>query len=91
MKHTVIFHSGGDRGESGDRPRAGHCQLGFVRPQEQITERFSTEFRAEFFNFANHANWLLTGGARDFGNSSFGVVQNTQDPRIIQFGLKLKF
>ena len=62
-----------------------------IRKNTAITERFQTEFRAEFFNAINHANWLLTGGARDFGNSAFGVVGNTLDPRIIQFGLKLKF
>jgi len=62
-----------------------------IRKNTAITERFQTEFRAEFFNALNHANWLLTGGARDFGNSAFGVVGNTLDPRIIQFGLKLKF
>jgi hypothetical protein len=62
-----------------------------IRKNTAITERFQTEFRAEFFNALNHANWLLTGSARDFGNSAFGVVQNTLDPRIIQFGLKLRF
>ena len=62
-----------------------------LRKITSITERVNTEFRAEFFNLPNHANWLLTGGGRDFGNANFGVVQSTQDPRIIQFGLKLRF
>ena len=62
-----------------------------IRKNTAFGERINTEFRAEFFNFPNHANWLLTGGGRDFGNSSFGVVQNTLDPRIIQLGLKLRF
>ena len=62
-----------------------------IRKNTDITERLHTEFRAEFFNLANHANWLLTGSGRDFGNSAFGTVQNTLDPRIIQFGLKLRF
>jgi len=62
-----------------------------IRKNTLLTEKFDLEFRAEFFNFTNHTNWLLTGGARDFGNSAFGVVQNALDPRIIQFALKLKF
>jgi len=62
-----------------------------IRKDTAVTERIQTEFRAEFFNAPNHANWLLTGGARDFGNSAFGTIQNTMDPRIVQFGLKLRF
>jgi hypothetical protein len=62
-----------------------------IRKNTAITERFNAELRAEFFNAANHANWLLTGSARDFGNSAFGTIQNTMDPRIVQFGLKLRF
>ena len=52
-------------------------------------ERVKTEFRAEFFNALNHANWGLPG--RDLGASGFGRITSTLDPRIIQFGLKLQF
>ncbi len=55
-----------------------------------ITERVSAQFRAEFFNMPNHAN---------FGNpatnisttSTVGTITSAGDPRQIQFGLKLIF
>jgi hypothetical protein len=55
-----------------------------------ITERFRTQFRAEFFNLFNRPN---------FGNpyatqrvsSRFGHIESAGDARVIQFGLKLLF
>ena len=55
-----------------------------------LTERVKAQFRAEFFNMPNHAN---------FGNpsanisvaSSLGRITSAGDPRNIQFGLKLIF
>ena len=54
-----------------------------------IRERASVQFRSEFFNAFNHPNW--SAPARDIGASGFGVVSSAQDPRIIQFGLKVLF
>jgi hypothetical protein len=69
-----------------------------------ITERVNLEFRAEFFNIANHANFLnpnvvnsyqgfLTGsGSGTNPNSNlFGQITSTYDPRIIQLALRLSF
>ena len=56
-----------------------------------ITEKFRTEFRAEFFNFPNHPS---------FGNpaanisvpASVGKIRGTSvEARVVQFGLKLLF
>ena len=69
-----------------------------------ITEHVNLEFRAEFFNIANHANFLnpnvvnsyqgfLTGsgpGTNPFSNL-FGQITSTYDPRIIQLALRLSF
>ena len=69
-----------------------------------ITERVKVEFRAEFFNLFNHANFLnpnvinngdgtLTSGASgtNINSGSFGEITGTYDPRIIQLALRLSF
>ena len=69
-----------------------------------ITERLKLEFRAEFFNIFNHANFLnpnvinngdgtFAGGApgTNINSGSFGQITGTYDPRIVQFGLRLAF
>ena len=58
----------------------------------------SLQFRAEFFNLFNHPQFWLTGDGSngDMQNfsakSSFGLVNSTvNNPRVMQFALKLKF
>ncbi|MGC2447410.1 MAG: carboxypeptidase-like regulatory domain-containing protein, partial [Candidatus Sulfotelmatobacter sp.] len=60
-------------------------------------EGMNLQFRAEFFNLFNHPQFFLPGignsGMQDINTpSSFGVISNTvNNPRLIQFALKLKF
>lgn len=61
-----------------------------------VTEKTSLQFRAEFFNIANHAQFVnpapfggVAGG--DFNSGQFGTVVRARDPRLIQFALKLIF
>jgi hypothetical protein len=62
-----------------------------------IREDATLQFRAEFFNLFNHAQFYLDGyadsGEQDINTpSSFGVVNNTvNNPRLIQFALRLNF
>jgi hypothetical protein len=54
------------------------------------------DFRAEFFNLFNHAQFFLPGDSTGMQNvdstSSFGVItQTVNNPRLIQFALKLAF
>jgi hypothetical protein len=55
----------------------------------RITEGTSLEFRAEFFNVFNHAQFTSPGG--NVSSTHFGEVSNTNDPRIGQLALKLHF
>ena len=50
-------------------------------------ERVALQFRAEFFNLANHPNFNLIG--RIVNDPTFGIVQNQLPPRQIQFGFKI--
>jgi len=60
-------------------------------------EGMGLQFRAEFFNLLNHPQYWMPGisstGEQDIGTpSSFGVINNTvNNPRLVQFALKLKF
>jgi hypothetical protein len=54
-----------------------------------ITESKSLQFRAEFFNIFNHANFNSPQG--NIINSSFGLVTSAMDPRIGQVALKFLF
>lgn len=54
-----------------------------------ITERIRTEFRGEFFNLLNHANFNAPGATR--GTPAFGVINSARDPRRIQLALRVTF
>jgi hypothetical protein len=67
-----------------------------------INERWSTEFRAEFYNAWNHTQFgnpdgNFSDGAANFVNGvneggTFGLIQNVREgPRVMQFALKLMF
>jgi hypothetical protein len=70
-----------------------------------ITERFSLQFRAEFFNIINHPNFNAPGfggngviaiaNSTNFNNTNFGAIGSTRNapyaPRQIQFSLKLYY
>jgi hypothetical protein len=55
----------------------------------RISERTSIEFRAEFFNIFNHAQFENPVG--DFASSQFGQVTAAAAPRIGQLALKVYF
>lgn len=66
--------------------------------QIRFTEQRRLEFRAEFFNIANHANFLpappgpqSSNNTTVFGSSIFGLLTYARTPRQIQFGVKYHF
>ncbi len=56
-----------------------------------ITERINSQFRAEFFNIANHANFGLPASDITVPASVGKITSTAADPRTVQFGLKLLF
>ena len=89
-------------GELGDISRAPLSGPRFVNTDFsafknfRIHERYTIQFRGEFFNLLNHAQFGLTGNGvfmQDINSpSSFGVVNETvNNPRVIQFALRLDF
>jgi hypothetical protein len=71
----------------------------------QLNERFSMQFRSEFFNILNHPNFNAPnfggngvnsiGGSGTYTSGTFGAIGSTRDapfdPRQIQFALKLYY
>jgi len=56
-----------------------------------ITERFNLQFRAEFFNIFNHAQFENPNGNITSGPSVFGIINMARSGRIGQLALKLVF
>jgi hypothetical protein len=61
-----------------------------LEKETKITERVNLQFRSEFFNAFNHAQFGEPDGKINDG-PNFGVVGGAGLPRIIQFALKLTF
>jgi hypothetical protein len=92
-------------GELGTETRAPIYGPRFVNTDFSVSKDFpmpfregmSLQFRAEFFNLFNHPQLYLQGGSgtgeQDINSTAtFGVVTGTvNNPRLIQFALKLTF
>jgi len=92
-------------GTIGNAPRSICCQPGIANWDMgifkgfQLTERLRMEFRGEFYNIWNHAQFYSVDGnisnigtaAANYTDGTFGLAQKVRDPRQIQFGLKFLF
>jgi len=84
-------------GQLGTTSRAPISGPDFVNTDFSIVKRFALpwesmglDFRTEFFNLWNHAQFGLPSS--DINSTTFGLVSSTvNNPRLIQFGLKLTF
>lgn len=70
-------------------PGRTNVDLAIAKSTQLIGEKLNMEFRAEFFNIFNHAEFR--DPSTNPASSLFGQVTTTWDPRIIQFGIKLGF
>jgi hypothetical protein len=70
---------------------AGYSKADFsILKDTNITERFTMQFRAEFFNLLNQHAFQRPNA--QLGNPGFGIASSTLfDPRELQFGLRLIF
>lgn len=89
---AFVFANYGSFGSSGrnilDGPGYEDVSVSLLK-DSRIREGLSLQFRAEFFNVLNHTNF-------DFpdiflGSPTFGRISSAENPRRIQFGLKLIF
>jgi hypothetical protein len=92
-------------GELGTAPRAPvngpryvNTDMSFIKHFKLPYESMRLDFRAEFFNILNHPHFYLLGnpGVSNMQDinalPTFGVINTTlNDPRLIQFALKLVF
>jgi hypothetical protein len=61
-----------------------------VHKKIPLTERTYLQFRGEIFNVFNHTNFYNPDGSFSDG-PLFGRITQAQDPRLVQFALKLFF
>jgi hypothetical protein len=94
---TSCFTAPAD-GELGTASRTPVSGPGFVNTDFSVIKHFAfpregtnLDFRAEFFNVFNHPQFGTPGA--DFNSpATFGVVNSTvNNPRVVQFALKLAF
>jgi len=85
-------------GELGDSSRAPLSGPDFVNTDFSVIKRFALprenmglDFRVEMFNLFNHAQFGLPGADIN-APAQFGLISSTvNNPRLVQFGLKLTF
>ena len=66
-----------------------NLDLAFSKTTALYRERLKLEFRAEFFNILNHAEF--SNPDTNINSGTFGQILTTADPRIIQLALRLSF
>jgi hypothetical protein len=88
-------------GQIGNSPRSVCCGPGInnidvsLMKGYAIREHITLQFRGEFFNMPNHAQFSKVDGNISDGDpasgGTFGKVLRARDPRLVQFAMKLLF
>jgi len=92
-----VFHFGSLGRNVVIGPRFNNTDFSIIK-RTKIGENKLIEFRAEFFDLFNHANFGQPGRIAQIGSTTFGVISNTRfatgdsgSSRQVQFALKFKF
>jgi outer membrane receptor protein involved in Fe transport len=93
----TVFHFGSLGRNVIIGPRFNNTDFSIIK-NTNLTESVRVQFRAEFFDIFNHANFGQPGRVAQPGSTTFGVITNTRfgtgdsgSSRQIQFALKLLF
>jgi len=70
-------------------PHRSNLDFAVAKKTAIIGERLNTEFRVEFFNIFNHAEFELP--TLNFEDPNFGQITSTYPARIIQLAVRLTF
>jgi hypothetical protein len=94
-KNAYVANNPGQYGNSGRNPLSGpglqNVNLSLVR-SFPIGESYGRiQFRSEFFNALNHANFGQPDGNFNNFSTSFAKITTASDPRILQFALRYQF
>ena len=94
---TTVYHFGDLGRNVVIGPTFNNTDFSIIK-NTNLTEKVRMQFRAEFFDIFNHANFGQPGRTAQVGSTSFGVITNTRFPtgdsgssRQIQFAMKLLF
>ena len=95
INNAVILRTFGNVGKGRFRLPSSFTWDSGLSKNFSFTERLKLQFRAEFFNVLNHANFMGDSSITNFqklsSTSNFGAIQQAADPRIGQLALKLFF
>jgi hypothetical protein len=92
---AFVTPASGELGDASRTPVSGPGQVNtdfsLIKQFRLPWERLGLSFRAEFFNLFNHAQFATPTGF-DLNGSGFGTINQTvNNPRLVQFALKLTF
>jgi hypothetical protein len=98
---AFAFPAPGELGNASRTPLSGpdfvNTDFSVIKQFALPWENMGLNFRAEFFNLFNHAQFATPNSAGglltpDLNSQGFGAINGTvNNPRLIQFGLKLTF
>jgi len=94
--NTSLFSVPASKGQLGNASRRFFHGPGInnwdisIQKDTHLTERFNLQFRSEFFNAFNHAQFGMPHGNINDA-TSFGFVSTANPPRIMQLSLKALF